>query len=468
LLTVTANSVTGTYGAVLPAFTYTVGGFVNSDTASTAVTGSPTFTTTVPAGNPAGTYQVTPALGTLAAANYTFQFASGALTIQKAQLTFAASPATSVYGSALPTFGFGVTGFVNGDTAGTAYSGAPSLTTTAAAGSSVGSYPISITAGSLVSSNYSFLFTPGTFAITKAVLTVTANNLSSTYGSAVPALTYAVSGYVGTDTAATAYTGAPALTTAVSVKTSVGSYPITVGTGSLASANYSFQFVPGTLTVAQAVLVVQPGNTTSTHGAALPAFTYTLKGFLNGDTTASATKGTASLSTTATSDSPAGTYPINASLGTLTATNYTFQFATGTLTMKIAYLTITANPATSVFGTTPTGFTFTVAGLLDGDTAGTAFTGTPSLTTVATPKSPVGTYTITAALGTLASSSYGFHFANGTVTVTPPALLMALPCPVLRTPSRASPIRIPKHLSPRARRALRPRPRSSLQLAPIR
>jgi hypothetical protein len=44
--------------------------------------------------------------------------------------------------------------------------------------------------------------------------------------------------------------------------------------------------------------------------------------------------GAASLTTKATSTSPAGTYPIVAAQGTLAAANYTFTFVNGTLTVK--------------------------------------------------------------------------------------------------------------------------------------
>jgi hypothetical protein len=66
------------------------------------------------------------------------------------------------------------------------------------------------------------------------------------------------------------------------------------------------------------------------------------------------------LTTTATSSSPAGTYPITASLGTLTATNYTFStFVNGTLSVVAApavSLTVTA----SLTGSASTGYALTV------------------------------------------------------------------------------------------------------------
>src|SRR5439155_12826185 len=58
------------------------------------------------------------------------------------------------------------------------------------------------------------------------------------------------------------------------------------------------------------------------------------------------------------------------------------------------------------------------SGFKNGQTLGTSdVTGSASVTTAATAGSPVGTYTITAALGTLGSSNYSFSFVNGTLTV---------------------------------------------------
>ena len=51
--------------------------------------------------------------------------------------------------------------------------------------------------------------------------------------------------------------------------------------------------------------------------------------------------------------------------------------------------------------------------------------GVPSLTSDATAASPVGNYTITAALGTLTSQNYTFTFHTGTLTVTPEVISVA-------------------------------------------
>jgi FtsP/CotA-like multicopper oxidase with cupredoxin domain len=83
-LSVTANNYTIVVGQPLPAFGATLSGFVNGDTAATAVAGAPALTCN-PALTTPGTYPVIVTQGTLTASNYTFtSFTNGALTVQPA------------------------------------------------------------------------------------------------------------------------------------------------------------------------------------------------------------------------------------------------------------------------------------------------------------------------------------------------------------------------------------------------
>ena len=86
------------------------------------------------------------------------------------------------------------------------------------------------------------------------------------------------------------------------------------------------------VTVNKAVLTVTANNLSSPRGAPLPVLTATITGFVNGDT-AAVVGGAPALTTTATSSSPEGAYPITAAAGTLAAANYTFVFVNGTLTI---------------------------------------------------------------------------------------------------------------------------------------
>ena len=86
--------------------------------------------------------------------------------------------------------------------------------------------------------------------VNQAPLTVTAANATRVYGQANPAFTATLTGFVNGDSASVV-TGAPSLGTSATITSSVGSYPITVAQGTLSAANYTFVFVPGTLTISQ-------------------------------------------------------------------------------------------------------------------------------------------------------------------------------------------------------------------------
>jgi sugar lactone lactonase YvrE len=85
--------------------------------------------------------------------------------------------------------------------------------------------------------------------------------------------------------------------------------------------------------------------------------------------------------------------------------------------VNAAVLTVTANKASRVYGSTNPTFTASFSGFVNGDTS-SVLSGAPSLTTTATNTSAPASYSITAAAGTLAASNYTFSFVNGTLTVT--------------------------------------------------
>ena len=70
-------------------------------------------------------------------------------------------------------------------------------------------------------------------------------------------------------------------------------------------------------------------------------------------------------------------------------------------------------------------FTASYSGFVNGETLATSgVTGSPLLTTTATPASPVGTYPIEAAQGSLTATNYAFTtFVPGTLTVTPASVV---------------------------------------------
>src|SRR5206468_2483568 len=113
-------------------------GFVNGETAPDLDT-PVSLSTTATASSPVGSYPIV-ASGA-ADANYAISFVEGALKIGPVSLLITAENKSKVYGQANPELSASYSGFVNGETA--ADLDAPvSLSTTATAGSPVGSYPI--------------------------------------------------------------------------------------------------------------------------------------------------------------------------------------------------------------------------------------------------------------------------------------------------------------------------------------
>jgi len=253
-----------------------------------------------------------------------------------------------------------------------------------------------------------------TVTVSKATLTVTANNLSKVYGAANPTLTYTMNGFVNGDSSSVV-SGAPALSTSASTGSGVGGYPITVSAGTLAAANYTFTLENGTLSVTPAALAVTANNLSKVYGTANPTLTYTMNGFVNGDGS-SVVSGAPALSTTASTGSGVGGYPITISAGTLAAANYTFTLETGTLSVTTAALTVTAQPQSRFAGQSNPPLTVTYSGFVNGDTAQTLVS-PPNVTTTATPTSPPGVYPIS--VGGAASPNYAISYVNSTLTVKP-------------------------------------------------
>jgi hypothetical protein len=112
----------------------------------------------------------------------------------------------------------------------------------------------------------------------------------------------------------------------------------TVVVEALQTGNGNYNPAPAvdqSFTVAKATLAITANNTTKVFDTANPTFTDTITGFVHNDP-ATVVSGSASLTTTATTTSPVGTWTITAAQGTLSATNYTFAFVNGTLSITLA------------------------------------------------------------------------------------------------------------------------------------
>jgi hypothetical protein len=416
-LTITASDQSMVYGGTLPALTWTAN-FANGDTAASLTT-QPTLST-VAASSHAGSYVITAAGA--ADPDYTISYATGTLVIGQAALTITPDGKTKVYGAALPALTVTYIGLVNGDTPATFSSApntAPTITTNATAASHVAGSPYTITASGAVDSDYTISYVDGKLTVTVVPLTITADDQTKLYGAALPGLTVSYSGLVNGDTAATFATvpnTAPAITTTATATSHVAGSPYPITASGAVDSDYTISYVDGKLTVTAVALTITAQDKSKTYGDANPALTVSYSGFVNGDTAASLTT-PPSVSTTATAASYVGTYPITAT-GAVDS-DYTIGYVNGTLTVTKATLTVTATDASKIYGDGNPSFTPSYSGFKNSETLATSgVTGDPSLTTTAVATSPVGSYTITAAIGTLASGNYSFSFVNGILHVT--------------------------------------------------
>ncbi len=286
-LTVTADDQSKTYdGSPFSAFTAHYTGFVNGDTPG-VVSGGPSFGGPAVTAVGAGTYAITPELGSLAAANYDFtSFVNGTLTINNAHLTVIADDQSKTYdGSPFTAYTAHYTGFVNGDPP-SVVSGAASFGGSAVSDVGAGTYTITPGPGSLTAANYDFTtFVNGILTISKAHLSVVADDQSKTYdGSPFSAFTAHYTGFVNSDSPGVV-SGAASFGGSAVGAAGAGTYAITAGPGSLSAANYDFTtFVNGTLTINKAHLtVVADDQSKADDGSPFTAFTLHYVGLVNGD-----------------------------------------------------------------------------------------------------------------------------------------------------------------------------------------
>lgn len=353
-LTVFAEPKSKVYGDPNPALTFDYTGFVNNDTADTAVTGSPDIvamadeTTEVDETTPVGEYAIVIEAGTLAAKNYELHFQNGTLTITPALLTVTADNQERLYGAPNPDLTYQITGFVNNDGE-SLVQGVLALSTEADATSDVGEYEIAVDVNDLSADNYAFTGVSGTLTVQKAPLAVIADDQSKVYGETNPALTFGYSGFVNGDSAAADLTGGPDISARtdgggeVDETTPVGVYTILVKVGTLTAKNYEFTFENGALEITKKDLIVRADPKHIKASAPMPLFTVTYVGFVNGDTAETALDQPPTLSTDAASTDVAGEYTIYVSVDGITAPNYTLLPENGKLTIDnyLYYLPIT-------------------------------------------------------------------------------------------------------------------------------
>lgn len=400
VLNVTPSNRVKNFGAANPTLISGITGYVNGDT-SAVVTSQPSLSTTAVTNSPVGTYPITAAGG--AAANYTFAYVAGALTINKINLIVTADSKFKDYGSANPALTTTITGFIAGESAANLTT-QPSVSTPATSGSAAGNYVITASGG--LSQNYTFTYVAGNMTINKVPLFIVADNKTKAFNTANPTLTATMNGFVNGDTK-TILTSQPSLSTTAVAGSPIGNYPITAS--GAAAANYTINYVAGTLTVAAVNLVF---NT-------IPNKPYGTPDFDPGATSGAAITYTSDNTAVATIVS-GKIHIIGVGAANIKADNGSTNI-TRSLTVTKAPLIITADNKSIQIGDSIPGLTASYTGFVNGET-NAALTTQPTISTTATGGSPVGDYPITPSLA--AAANYSLIYMNGNLSIQPSGVIV--------------------------------------------
>jgi hypothetical protein len=286
-LVVTVTPQTGvTYGSTITE-TFTVTGLNAADsitglTYTYSGTGSTIYGPTSTAPKAVGTYALTPSAVVFANVNTAAKYASvsyssGSISIVKAALQLVPDTVTVVYGSALPTLTFTVTGLQYTDSLSslTGYV-SPTCSSTYTLTTQVALSPVSITCSGGSASNYTF--TSGSVngvTITKRPLTISGTSIATRAynGTASPGSVTVgtVSGYATGETL-------PISASAANYSSeSTGTYSTTVtytlSNNADSSKGLANNYSVGTSTVSGQIIAAQPGfNVSISQGALPPAF----------------------------------------------------------------------------------------------------------------------------------------------------------------------------------------------------
>jgi hypothetical protein len=308
-----------------------------------------------------GTFSYSPAAGTVLnagalqtltatfapadSANYSGGSVTATIDVSKATATVTAAGGTFTY-DGQP---HGATGFVTG--VGETPLGTPTFTYNGSAEPPVNAGSYAVVASFAGNANYEPGSATATITIGKTPVVLTWNQPAAiVYGTSLGAAQLnAVSNVPGT------FVYSPA---AGMVLAAGAGQALTAIFTPADAANYTGASVSTSIAVAAAPLSIRANDSAKPFGAPLPLFTASAVGFVNGDTFASLT-GALAYATSATAQSPVGTYPVTAS--GLHSPNYVITFVSGTLSVVRggATVSVSTSPAPSGLNQ-PMTFTATV------------------------------------------------------------------------------------------------------------
>ena len=227
-------------------------------------------------------------------------------------VTVTAKNYTRIYGDVNPVFEYVAEGYE--------LKGVPVITCEANANSPIGEYPIIVSRGTVKNKRATFI--SGTLTINPLVASLTWSNTELTYNGQEQKPTASVSNLIGNDQCTVTVSGA----------TNAGDYTSTAS--ELSNANYKLSEIADdksqAFSIAKAALTISGGTYKMRKGETQPEFQAEYYGFVNGEDE-NVLNSKPTLSTTATSSSNRGNYPVVVSGGD--AANYVITRQDGTLTI---------------------------------------------------------------------------------------------------------------------------------------
>ena len=278
--------------------------------------------------------------------------------------------------------------------------------------SPAGLHSSAITVADGADNNYQFIYVPGDFNITQAMLTVTADAKSKVYGEDNPELTLMYSGFVQGEDESVLDTK-PTLNTGLTPASVTGLYTNAITPAGAVDNNYDFTYVPANFTVTKAMLTVTADSKTKIYRDDNPAITFRYSGFVLGeDESVLDTEPAASTSVTTASNS--GIYTDDIAVAGAEDVNYDFTYVPADFTVEKATLTVTADNQQKVYRSDNPVLTFGYEGFVPNEDENVLDI-LPVATTAADATSDVDVYDIVVSGGE--DNNYTFVYANGVLII---------------------------------------------------
>ena len=426
-LTVTADSVTITYGDDRPTFSVSYDGFVNNETES-VLGGSLAFACAYVRYGDARTYSIIPS--GLTSDNYEIAFVNGTLTVNKKPITatislssYSISVTDYVLSVAIPSVEF--SGLVNGDTLTVTYTATGSGTTvpTTLDDSTTlgkGVYTVKADFSGNKAANYEIAVTPATLTVkeydgnvTKVAVPVANTGLvyNATEQSGIKHNQANYDDYYTVDGTASA--------------TNAGNYSVTVTLKDKTNCVWSDnttddKIYEWTISKLKITVTVTNAEQSATYSGAEPTIntdtTVTLTG--SEDSAPSFVSNELFFSVTKETGANVGTYALTPTVEAKSGyskKNYDITCPTGTFTINKAALTVTADSVTITYGDDRPTFSVSYDGFVNNETE-SVLGGSLAFACAYVRYGDAGTYSIIPS--GLKSDNYEITFVNGTLTVS--------------------------------------------------